>query len=63
MKLEGKQKRLQSVDNQYSIELKTLREQLAQEEANVTALREELATKDQHLRKLRTSVRDVSFCL
>ena len=44
----------------HRVSMQQLKERLEQEETAVAGLREEIATKDQHLRKLRQSVKEAS---
>lgn len=57
--METQHKRQQMAVQKYQKEVKRLEERLSQEEAAVTGLKDEAGGKEQHLKKLRQSVKEV----
>jgi len=58
-----KQKTIQQSEAQHNSEITQVKERLQQEESTVAALRQDMLSKDQHLKKLRTSVKEVNKVL
>ena len=57
--LDGLQHKSRQVEARHFEEMKLIRDRLTQEESNVVAMRQEGVAKDQHLKKLRNSVKEV----